>query len=86
MLPQNLRDYASQFSEYTELRVQENRNTRIALLNGDITGNTIVCSGGMSARVCRQGLWGFASSPQWDQGSVKRVLASASKNPTGLFA
>ena len=38
------------FSSYTELRVQENRNNRVNLTNGDVTGNVAATTSGVSAR------------------------------------
>ena len=35
----NLNQFKDSFSNYTELRVQENRNNRVNLTNGDVTGN-----------------------------------------------
>ncbi len=80
MLPSSLKEFAGHFTDYTELRVQENRNTQITLLNGDVTNNTKSSSSGISARVYHQGLWGFSSSPEWSSDSVKAVLKSAVHN------
>ena len=35
----NLNKFKDSFSNYTELRVQENRNNQISLINGDVTSN-----------------------------------------------
>jgi len=80
MLPDSLKEFEGSFSGYTELRAQENRNTRIVLLNGDVISNTKITTSGTSARVCSSGLWGFASNPAWNSDSVKSVIRSASRN------
>jgi len=38
---ENLAAYANRFSGYTELRLQRNVNSRIALLNGDVVATTL---------------------------------------------
>ena len=35
----NLSDYAQYFTEYTELRIQENRENLIVMVNGDLMRN-----------------------------------------------
>lgn len=63
MLRKDLNNYTKLFSHYTELRVQENRQTRITLVKGNIVNNIKNASSGVSARVYDKGSWGFASSP-----------------------
>ena len=41
-IPHDISQYNHHFRDYTELRVQENRVTRISLTNGDVTGNVSV--------------------------------------------
>lgn len=86
MIPKDLRAYASLFQEYTELRVQENRNTRIVMINGDIAENQKASTGGMSARVYKQGVWGFASHPVISDDTIGQVVASATQNARFLDA
>ena len=64
----DLKRYAAFLKDYTELRMQENRTIGIGFLNGNNTGNSRSSSRGVSARVYRQGSWGFASSPDPSDG------------------
>ena len=76
----NLKKYTNQFKNYTELRVQENRDTSIYVLNGDVMGNRKSATGGVSARVFKNGVWGFASNPNVTDIEVKKVIEAAEKN------
>ncbi|MFC1706759.1 TldD/PmbA family protein [Planctomycetota bacterium] len=80
MLPANLEPFSSGLKDYSELRVQENRSTVIALINGDVVSNSRLSSSGVSARVCRCGRWGFASNPELDEPSVEAVIRAANRN------
>ena len=46
MILKDLKRYSQYFTEYTELRVQENRNIRISMVNGDIMSNSRTAIGG----------------------------------------
>jgi TldD protein len=76
--------YKNEFSEYTELRVQENRGTRIVLVNGDTTANERNTTSGVSARVYSKGSWGFASNPEIDNSTISTVIQSATDNAVFL--
>jgi TldD protein len=76
----NLAVYGNRFDAYTELRVQQNTSTHIALLNGDVIGNTCSTDAGVSARVFKEGVWGFASRPQLDDDAVVATVAEATRN------
>ena len=65
---------------YTELRLQENVRQVIQLLNGDVTENTRERVSGCSARVCKQGQWGFASAPDIAESAINKVLLEARQN------
>ena len=80
MINRDLNKYSNHFSEYTELRLQENRNNRISMVNGDIMGNSVSSSSGVSSRVYKEGNWGFASSPDLSDSAVQYVVKSASDN------
>jgi TldD protein len=80
MIKRTLADVHSLFSDYTELRLQENRDFRITLVNGSLMGNSRSSNGGVSARVFRNGSWGFASHPERTDDAIRRVVASASEN------
>jgi len=72
--------HAALFKEYTEMRVQENRTMRISLLNGDVVGNSRGAQAGVSARSFKDGVWGFASSPESDDASIGAVCGRAAAN------
>src|SRR5262245_47554636 len=80
----NLSVYGNRFSEYTELRLQRNASTQIALLNGDVVANTKTSDGGVSARVFKDGVWGFASRPQIDDDAVLATVDEATRNAAVL--
>jgi len=80
MVLKELKKYAEFFTEYTELRVQENRNFRISLVNGDIMGNNKTAISGVSARVYKDGSWGFASNPSISDEEIKKVIVTATEN------
>lgn len=80
MIKQDLSCYRELFSEYTELRVQENRSGGISMVNGDIMRNSTSAISGVSARVFKGGNWGFASNPIISEQSIKDVVSSATKN------
>ena len=76
----NLNKFKNNFSNYTELRVQENRNNRLNLTNGDVTGNVSTKTSGVSARVYKDGNWGFSSSPNIDDENISNVINSSTEN------
>lgn len=76
----NLRRHAALFTDYAELRVQENKTIRISLLNGDVVGNSRSAQAGLSARSFKDGVWGFASTPELDDGSMRSVVTRALDN------
>jgi TldD protein len=76
----DLLDHTKEFSEYTELRVQENRSTRIVLIKGDTTANERNTNSGVSARVYSKGSWGFASNPEIESNTISAVIQSATDN------
>tara|TARA_Y100000590_G_scaffold159425_1_gene182876 strand:+ start:1744 stop:3126 length:1383 start_codon:yes stop_codon:yes gene_type:complete len=76
----NLKKFKNSFSNYTELRVQENRNNRLNLTNGDVTGNVCTRNSGVSARVFKDGNWGFSSSPEINNESIEQVVNASTSN------
>lgn len=75
-----LERHAKLFGEYTELRVQENRISRIQILAGNVTNNETLAQGGVSARAFKNGVWGFASQPGSDDLSIARAVKLATEN------
>ena len=76
----SLREFKKNFAGYTELRLQENCNISVAVVDGTVMGNTRQTHGGISARVFRKGAWGFASSPDLLPESINRVIVTATEN------
>lgn len=76
----NLNKFKNSFKNYTELRVQENRNNHVNLTNGDVTGNVIMSKSGVSARVYKDGNWGFSSNPNINEESISNVVNSSTEN------
>ena len=79
-----LKDYLSPFAAglagHAELRAQQNTSRAVAMLNGDLISNARAQQGGVSARVYRNGVYGFASAVEYDEESVRRVLKAAEEN------
>jgi TldD protein len=86
MIQKDLSRYSKLFSEYTELRFQENRNVGIAMVKGNITENAKTAISGISARVYKNGVWGFSSNPDFSDGKIKQVIKSARDNAVFLNA
>ncbi len=80
MILTDLGSYTDLFSEYTELRVQENRTLNVTIVNGDVMGNSRSASSGVSARTFSKGLWGFASNPIIDDENIRKVIRAATRN------
>ena len=70
--------------EQGELRAQLNRDRRVVLLSGAPVVNQRSEVSGVSARVCRGGSYGFASAPEVDEATLRRVLKSAEDNAAVL--
>jgi len=81
MINKDITSYSSIFSkDYTELRVQENRQITIGLLNGDVIRNDSSSSSGVSSRTFKDGNWGFSSNPNISDKSVQSVIKSSTDN------
>ena len=68
----------------TELRAQRNLNRRAVLLNGSLVGNVRTEQFGVSARVYENGVYGFSSTAEYTDETVKAVLQAASENAAFL--
>lgn len=67
------------FSAYTELRAQTNVNYMVELTNRSLQ-ESFSSNGGVCARVLRNGVYGFASSAEYNEAEAVRVLRTAEKN------
>jgi len=76
----DLSKYKQLFKEYTEVRIQENRNTSITVLNGDVLSNNRSSESGISARVYKKGVWGFSSNPTISDETAQTVIKAATEN------
>ena len=84
MIQKNISHYSKLFTEYTELRIQENRDLGIVMVNGDIVKNAKAAVSGVSARVYKDGVWGFSSNPDSSDEKIKQVIKSARDNAVFL--
>lgn len=64
----------------TELRVQKNTMKQASFIDGRLINNSSASSGGISARVYKNGSYGFASAPAYDNETAKEVLKNAETN------
>ena len=76
----NIIDKSLSYKNYTEIRLQRNTSKRVSFLNGNIVGNTVSSSSGVSARIYKNGSYGFAASPMLDEEGVKNVFQTAEEN------
>jgi len=65
---------------HTELRAQVNTSRRVTLLGGNLTANLRSEQSGVSARVYKGGVYGFASSVEYSEENIKAVLRAAEEN------
>ncbi len=80
MKKQPLTGLVRDLNGYVELRLQENRNSGIMLLNGDLVANNKQTKSGISARSFYQGCWGFASYPDASTDAINKVIKAAGDN------
>ncbi|AGC68515.1 putative Zn-dependent protease [Thermoclostridium stercorarium subsp. stercorarium DSM 8532] len=80
MLEDKISKFKSLLHDHTELRAQVNTRRRVTLLNGNLVGNIRSDESGVSARVYKGGVYGFASSSEYTDERVKAVLAAAEEN------
>lgn len=84
MIEDYISAFRSELSGHTELRAQCNRTRVIGMLGGNLIGNTRVDQTGVSARVYRGGVYGFASTADYDPENVRSVLRAAEENAAFL--
>ncbi len=65
---------------HTELRGQLNRSRRVVLLGGNVVQNSRSDISGVSARVYRNGTYGFSSMAEFTPEAAGKVLHAASEN------
>lgn len=72
--------HISQLSDYTEIRTQINNNYGISIISGNLVENSRVTTSGVSARVYKNGVYGFSSVGEYNDESVKAVIKAAEEN------
>lgn len=65
---------------HTELRAQENTSKRVSLLSGSMVANAKTVESGVSARVYKNGVYGFASGAEYSDENIAAVLRAATAN------
>lgn len=70
----------------TVMRGHENRTRRVALLNGNLIQNARSESRGISARVTKNGRYGFSSAAGYTEADAENVLRAATENALFLNA
>ena len=68
----------------TVLRGHENRTRRVVLVKGSLVQNERNENRGISARVTKNGRYGFASTAAWTEEGARQVLEAATKNAVFL--
>ncbi|MBP5750423.1 MAG: TldD/PmbA family protein, partial [Firmicutes bacterium] len=64
----------------TILRGHENRSRRVVILKGNLTANFRSETRGVSARVGKDGVYGFASAADYTEEAARKVLKAARDN------
>jgi len=80
VLEDKISKFKSVLKGHTELRAQVNTKRRVTLLNGNLVNNLRSEESGVSARVYKNGVYGFASSAEYSDEKIKAVLAAAEEN------
>ncbi len=82
MLTDILKNKKELFSEgvQTILRGQETRQRSVSFLQGNLVRNVRAEARGVNARVCKNGVYGFASMAEYSSDAATSVLEEATKN------
>jgi len=80
MLKDIISQYRDSFTLHTELRAQKNTSRSVGILMGEVVGNSRTEVGGVSARVYKNGVYGFASGADYTEDNVKAILRAAERN------
>lgn len=75
-------DFSKNFAKgsHSELRIHTNKTRKASLLNGNLIGNSRSESSGVSARVYKNGFYGFSSSAEYSPAACLSVLNAATSN------
>ena len=80
MLNDLIKNSISSLGDYAEVRAQVNTNNKISIISGNLVGNSRATSGGVSARVYKNGVYGFSSMGEYSEESIKNVINAAKEN------
>lgn len=80
MIKDMLSPHRSLLNDHTELRAQVNTSRSVAMLGGNLVSNVRTEKSGINARVYKNGVYGFASSAEYSDESIKSVLKAAGDN------
>ena len=80
MLTDLISKHQHRLHEHTELRAQVNTNRAVTLVRGNLVTNSRSEQSGVSARMYKNGVYGFASSAEYNEESIRAVLKAAEEN------
>ncbi|MBQ2775042.1 MAG: TldD/PmbA family protein [Clostridia bacterium] len=80
MIKDLLSPYKNFLSDHTELRAQVNASRAVALIGGNLVNNLRTEQSGVSARVYKNGVYGFASGTEYSEDSIKNIIKAAGEN------
>ncbi len=80
MLQNYITEFKSELKACTELRAQVNSSQIVNILKGNLTSNQSNTLQGVSARIFKNGVYGFASASEYNRESVGKVLETALRN------
>lgn len=80
MLKDLITYHKSSFKEHTELRAQVSTRRVVRLIGGNLVTNQRSEESGVSARVYKNGVYGFASGAEYSEENIKTVLKAAEEN------
>lgn len=69
---------------HTEVRAQQNKTRSVAIVSGNLTGNSRSETEGVSARVYKNGVYGFSSMAEVSEEAARNVLRAATENAVFL--
>ena len=82
MLENHIESKTALFADgvHTELRAQENRSRSLTMVQGNLAGNNRLETAGVSARVYKNGVYGFSSMAENSGDAAEAVLKAATEN------
>jgi len=84
MLTDLIKDQLFGSGSHAEARAQLNTKRAVTIIGGNLVTNVRSESSGVSSRFYKNGVWGFSSTADYDEESVKRVISAAKDNAAFL--